>query len=279
MMKNKLIDQKTFQSKVNHITVHEQIEYIENLFNGSGVRVSPLQNLFKLLNEVKNDFTEYNTEATMIKALYVSRIVDAIKCLECVENRKKYLKDLLKGSLDFLEHKPSHAKSIFFELEVFTQVKLAFNESYLDEPDIVVTMEKANIGIACKKITSEKSLQQALSKAVKQINGNSFEFGIVAINIDDLLPEHKILNVETFSNALEILYKHNQDFIARYEHHFRKYLNESRIVAVIVTTSIFTDVKLETPRFNNAFQWTIWTIPEINEKHKQIMNDFRKLVE
>lgn len=278
-MKNKLIDQKTFQSKVNHITIYEQIEYIEDLFNGSGIRVSSQHYLFKLLKEVKNNFAEYNLESTMIKALCVSRIFEAIKCLEYVENRKKYLNDLLNGSLEFLEHKTSHAKSIIFELEVFSHLKSIFNESYLDEPDVVVEINEAKIGIACKKITSEKSLQKALSKAVQQINDNSFEFGIVAINIDDLLPEYHLLNVDTFSNALEILYKHNQDFITRYEHHFRKYLSASRIVAVIVTTSILADINLETPRFNNAFQWTIWTIPEINEKHKQIMNDFRKLVE
>lgn len=274
-MKNKLIDQKTLQSKTNHIIVQEQVDYIRSLFNESNVRVSTQHYLFELLKEVKENFSEYNSEAIMIKALYISRIADAIKCLENVKNRKKYLINLLNGSLDFLEHKPSHAKSIFFELEIFTNIKSAFIESYLDEPDIVVTMKEGNIAIPCKKITSEKSLQKALSKAVEQIDNNLFEFGIVAINIDDLLPEQSILNKETFSNVVEILYTHNEDFIARHERHFRKYLNESRIVAVIVTTSIFADIKSELPRFNNAFQWAIWTIPEISEKHKKIMNNFR----
>lgn len=206
----------------------------------------------------------------MIKALYISRLADGIKCLENVEDRKKYLTDLLNGSLDFLEHVSSHAKSIFFELEVLTHVKSAFPKSHLAEPDIVLVMENTDIGIPCKKITSENSLQKALSKAVKQIEDNGFEFGIVAINIDDLLPEHAILKTDLFSNVLEILYKHNEDFIARHDRHFRKYLKDSRIIGVIVTTSIFADVAIDTPRFNNAFQWAIWTIPEISEKHKKI---------
>lgn len=277
-MKNKLIAQKSLQSKENHITIQNHVNYIERIYNESDVRLSSQHYLYILLQEVKYNFSEENSEAIMIKALYVSRLADGVRCLENVQDRKKYLIDLLNGSLDFLEHKSSHAKSIFFELEVLTHLKSAFPKSHLDEPDIVVVMENTNIGIPCKKITSENSLQKALSKAVKQIENNGFEFGIVAINIDDLLPEHVILKTNSFSNVLEILYKHNEDFIARHDRHFRKYLNDSRIVGVIVTTSIFADVALDTPRFNNAFQWAIWTIPEISEEQKKIMAEFRGLV-
>ncbi len=277
-MKNKLIAQKSLQSKENHITIQNHVNYIERIYNESDVRLSSQHYLYILLQEVKYNFSEENSEAIMIKALYVSRLADGVRCLENVQDRKKYLIDLLNGSLDFLEHKSSHAKSIFFELEVLTHLKSAFPKSHLDEPDIVVVMENTNIGIPCKKITSENSLQKALSKAVKQIENNGFEFGIVAINIDDLLPEHVILKTNSFSNVLEILYKHNEDFIARHDRHFRKYLNDSRIVGVIVTTSIFADVALDTPRFNNAFQWAIWTIPEISDKHKKTMTEFRELV-
>lgn len=277
-MKNKLIAQKSLQSKENHITIQDHVNYIQHIYNESDVRLNIQHYLYKLLQEVKDNFSEKNSEAIMIKALYISRLADGIQCLENVQDRKKYLIDLLNGSLDFLEHKSSHAKSIFFELEVLTHVKSAFPKSYLAEPDIVVVMENTNIGIPCKKITSENSLQKALSKAVKQIENNGFEFGVVAINIDDLLPEHVILKTDSVSNVLETLYKHNEDFIARHDRHFRKYLNDSRIIGVIVTTSIFADVALDTPRFNNAFQWAIWTIPEISEEEKKIMAEFRWLV-
>ncbi len=279
-MNNKLIDQMILHEKANHIAIQQQVEFIEYMFHESDVRISSQHYLFELLKEVREHFSEYTSIAIVIKALYISRIADAMKCLENVKNRRKYLKDLLNGSLDFLVNEPSHAKSILFELEILTHIKSAFNESYLAEPDIFVKMSEANIGIACKKITSENSLQKALSKAVKQIDNNSFEFGIVAINVDDLLlPEYSILTADTFSNVLQTLYENNEDFIARHERHFRKYLNESRIVAVIVTTSIFADVKSDSPRFNNVFQWAIWTIPEISEKHKKIMRDFRNLVQ
>jgi len=277
-MRNKLIAQKSLQSKENHTIIQDHVHYIEHIYNESDVRLSSQHYLYKLLKEVKDNFSEENSEAIMVKALYVSRFVDGVKCLETVEDRKKYLTDLLNGSLDFLEHKSSHAKSIFFELEVLTHIKSAFPKSHLAEPDIVLVMENTNIGIPCKKITSENSLQKALSKAVKQIETNGFEFGIVAINIDDLLPEHAILKIDSFSNLLETLYENNEGFIARHERHFRKYLKDSRIIGVIVTTSIFADVTLDRPRFNNAFQWAIWTIPEISDKHKKIMTEFRELV-
>lgn len=72
-MKNKLIAQKSLQSKENHITIQDHVNYIEHIYNESDVRLSSQHYLYKLLQEVKDNFSEVNTEAIMIKALYISR--------------------------------------------------------------------------------------------------------------------------------------------------------------------------------------------------------------
>ena len=276
-MQYRITAEKNTYSKSNHIEMQKDIEYLENLFTNSNVKINSQSDLFKLLKDVKENFSEINTEATMVQVLYVSRIISAIKCLENFDDRKNYLYDLLNGSLDVLEHKPSRAKSILFELETLTHMQSFFKDSYLDEPDVVVPIDEYLVGVSCKKITSEKNLQSALSKGVKQIEMNSFEYGIVAINIDDLVPEKALLKANSSSEVLEILYKYNVNFIEKHKRHFLKYINDSRIFAVMVSTSIFADVESATPRFNTAFQRTAWTITNLNEEQKKILNSFKKL--
>ncbi len=215
----------------------------------------------------------------MFNAIYIDRIATALPCLENVKNKNKYLKDLLKGNLDFMENRSSHAKSILWELEVLTYIKPTFPDAYLDEPDIVIPFEDGDIGISCKKITSENNLQSLLSKAVSQIEKNSFEFGIVAINIDHLTPEKSILNKNTFTEIGDTLYEENIKFLHRNKHHFIKYLNKNRILAVIICTNVIADVAKETPRFNNAFQWAIWTVPNLDKKHKDKVTSFKKIAQ
>lgn len=274
-----IMNNKTIKSKLINNESHKQVEYIEIFFHDAGINISELSFLFKLLNDIKENYSKHNTPMTMFNAVYVDRIATALLCLENVKNKNKYLKDLLKGNLDFMENRSSHAKSILWELEVLTYIKPIFANAYLDEPDIVIPLEDGDIGISCKKITSEKNLQSLLSKAVSQIEKNSCEFGIVAINIDHLTPEKSILNKNTFTEVADALYEENIKFLHRNEHHFLKYLNKNRILAVIICTNVIADVAKETPRFNNAFQWAIWTVPNLDKRHKDKMTIFKKIAQ
>ena len=276
-MQNRITAEKKSYSKSNHRELQKDIEYIESLFSNSHVKINTQSYLFKLLKYVKENFSETNTEATMVQVLYVSRISSAVKCLEKFGDRKDYLYDLVNGSLDVLEHKPSRAKSILFELETLTYMQSFFKESYLAEPDVVVPINEYEVGVSCKKITSEKNLENALSKGAKQIKMNSFEYGIVAINIDDLVPENSLLKADSSLDIFEILNRYNEEFIERHKRHFLKYINNSKIFAVMVSTSVFADVTSATPRFNTASQRTVWTITNLNKEQKKILNSFKKL--
>lgn len=107
---------------------------------------------------------------------------------------------------------------------------------------------------------------------------NIFEFGIVAINIDDLLPADRVLNARTFNELGDKLHDQNMRFLKKHERHFLKYLSKSRIIAVIVSTSIVADIHDEAPKFNNANQWAIWTVPNLKLQHQKQINDFRQRI-
>ena len=119
-----------------------------------------------------------------------------------------------------------------------------------EPPDIVVDFNDSRIGIACKKIYSERHVQNVLSEAVSQIQ-KEFEFGIAAINIDDLLPAKAILNLNSSQAVAERLHQHNGEFLQRHDRHFRKYLAEGSLISAIISSCIISEVPNEKPQFNN----------------------------
>lgn len=213
----------------------------------------------------------------LFKTLHIEKIGSALQLLKYEFKKETYLKDLLRGTLNFFERKPSRAKRILWELEVWSKIKNSIPETHLDEPDVLVSFNNSQIAIPCKKIFSENGVSKILSYAVSQIE-NSFEFGIVAINIDDLLPADTTLKARTFDELADKLLAVNMQFLIRHERHFLKYLAQSRIIAMIVSTSIVADILNESPKFNNAYQWTIWTVPDLKLQHQKQINAFRQKV-
>lgn len=263
--------------RINFQVTHNQVKYIQDTFNECGIKIKEHSFLFKLLSNTLKNYGVSNTPFEMFDALYVDRIYSALLNLESFQGKNKYLKDLLRSTLDFMEVSQSHSKNVLFELEVTGTLRKIFKDTYLDEPDIIVPFEDGNVGIACKKIISENNFEKQLSNAVKQIKDNNFIFGIVAINIDNLLPERTILNTDTFNQASDILHNQNMEFINKYSGKFLKYLTENRIISVLIVSSTIADIKDEKPRFNNISQSTIWTIQELEKEHKNKINQFKRL--
>ena len=275
--------ERSEKSRFRHDAIKSQIDSIENIYSSSNIKINSSHQLFGLLSDAKELASEWakgNLETDMNKlfsTLHVGRIYSGIEFLPNKENKEKYLRDLLNGSLNFFEREISHAKNIFWELEAFTKIKKAIDETYLEEPDIVVNINQLSIAIPCKKTYSEKGVPKVLSNAVAQIE-KKYEFGIVAINIDDLIPEDVLLKARTFREAGDKLHARNMEFLSRHERHFLKYLSKSRIVAVVASTSVVTDILDESPKFNNFSQWAIWTIPGLKPEHSKAIDIFRRKV-
>lgn len=275
---------KSNKQRFKHDAISSKVSEIESIYSDSNVQINNSHQLCGLLSDAKDlaaEWSKGNISGTdmnnLFSALHVERIHGAIQLLKVEKNKDKYLKDLLNGTLNFFERDISHAKSILWELEAFTRIKNAISETYLEEPDVVVDIDQFRIAIPCKKIFSEKGVPKVLSNAVSQIE-NEYEFGIVAINIDDLIPESVLLKARTFEEAGDKLDAKNMEFLERQERHFLKYLSTSRIVAVIASTSMVTDILDESPKFNNFSQWAIWTIPGLEPKHKIVIDRFRDKV-
>ncbi len=275
---------KSLVERFNHVSISQKVDEIEQIFADSSVRITSSHQICTLLNSARELAAEWSkgksdkTDMSMLfNALHVERIASAIKLLRFEKNKDKYLKDLLNGTLNFFDRSISHAKSILWELEVCTKIKRVIPETYLQEPDVVTDVGHCHIALPCKKIFSEKGVSKVLSNAVSQIE-KEYEFGIVAMNIDDLIPKEVVLKARTFNDIGDKLHSHNMAFLENHERHFIKYLSASRIVAVIASTSMISDISDESPRFNNFNEWAIWTIPGLKAEHQKVIYDFRDKV-
>lgn len=211
------------------------------------------------------------TFAHMLAAAQVERIATA--ALAAAEVPGSVLRGLLMGSLDLLSRERSKAKDTLWELELFRILVSHQIDARLDEPDLSVRFSGAPVGFACKKIYSEANVSKVLSNAVAQIERDG-EFGIIALNLDDLLPEKAILKAPTLAAMSSILEGRNNAFLRAHERHLRKYLTPGRAISALVSCAAIADVENAENRFMNARQTTVWQIPGIPEAKAEQMNQF-----
>jgi hypothetical protein len=273
-------------SSENYLRIKEKALAVEQIYLENNILLADTSDLARLLADARTlsdswllGENEKCSTKLLFRVAHFNRIADAIIPLRSEPNSARYLTSLASGSLDFLQRKKSNAKDILWELELYAILKLrTFDVILEDPPDIIVKFGNSKIGIACKKLYSEKHIQNVLSQAVAQIEA-SFDFGIVALNIDDLVPANQILKIPTQETMSEYISNLNTRFINAHQRHFRKYLASGRVISAIISTSVLADCYTAQTRFNNARQSLIWTIPGLpSEKDLQLKNFYNRLM-
>ena len=176
----------------------ENAQAVAKMYCDANVRISPNCDLAKHIAaavEVSDKWlsgTGRNIQAgTFFRSIQMERIASALPAARESPRFAEYLRHLSVGSLDIFERRPSKAKDTLWELELYALRRSKSVAASLTEPDIVAHINGFDIGIACKKIYSHKNIGKTLSIAVEQIEAVS-EFGVIAINIDDLWPPNQI---------------------------------------------------------------------------------------
>lgn len=273
-------------SSHSYLHIKEKAIAIEKLYADSNVPLAPTSDLSQLIADAKllsdswlmGSAEDYPT-TLLFRATLLDRIANPLLLLHDVPNKAHFLNTIASGDLNLLDRKRSHAKNILWELELWETLKSrSCNAILVEPPDIVVKLEGSTIGIACKKLYSQKHVQNVLSEAVEQIE-ESFDFGIVAINIDDLLPPNKILRTPTSEDMSKSINNLNTKFLHTHERHFKKYLASGRVISALVSTAVLADVYQAKPRFNHARQSTIWSIPGLApDKARQLRRFYNQFM-
>lgn len=272
------------RKKSNFLHVKARAKEIEDVYADVGLAISPACGLAQMIGNAKTLANRWLSnqidDASMVDvfyALHFDRIADAILPLRDVPCRKKYLKALTSGELDFFNHQSSYAKDIFWEVELWSILRRGCSSACLqDPPDISLQLSGGTLGISCKKIYSENNVEKVLSEAVGQVEA-SFDVGVVALNLDDLTPPGTILRVRNQMEMDSFLQKHTDDFLARHERHFRKYLASGRLVSAIVSVNVIAHVLDWKVQFNNARSAIAWTIPGLAPEKEALLKQFRDI--
>ena|ERR1035437_5373031 len=245
--------------------------------NGLDVRrSSSIQSLARQASELSDAWLcdEFHTVTFdhVLAMLQIDRIATAALAVPRA-NEAAFLKDLLNGSLDLLKREQSKAKDTLWELELLRILTDHQIPAELREPDILFSLSGPALGVACKKLYSEGNVSKVVSNAVSQIERDA-EFGIVALNIDDLLPADVLLKAETTEKMTKSLVDFVQDFMARHERHFRRYLQPGRALAILASCSTIADLSAVKARFVNARQSVAWAIPGMTPDKERQLDEF-----
>ncbi|MCJ7773957.1 MAG: hypothetical protein MUP22_12590, partial [Desulfobacterales bacterium] len=102
--------------RINFQVTHNQVKYIQDTFDKCEITIKEQSFLYKLLSNTLKNYSASNTPFQIFYALHINRIYSALLNLEDFQGKNKYLKDLLRSTLDFMEVSQSHSKNILFEL-------------------------------------------------------------------------------------------------------------------------------------------------------------------
>lgn len=274
---------KTTTGTETYLDMKEKAVALETFYAEEGVNIPKHSGVDVLIQSAKELSDAWLmggardvTKDVLHNAAHLSRVADAASVLHGDPQCKNYLKRLASGNLDLLNRERSEAKDILWELELLNVLRLHHIEAQLAEPpDIIAKFSGVTLGLACKKLYTEKNVEKVLSGGVAQIE-REFEYGIVALNLDDLLQRKKVVVQRDYDMLGRSINNFNLEFMRRHERHFRKYLTEGRILSAFVSTGCLAYLRNGGVGFHNARQSTGWTIPELQEDKHKVFRSFYK---
>ncbi len=246
--------------------VARRAEQVREIFRNRKVPLHVESSLSKVLREATRLSKEWSEGVDaggvqrLMMAGYANRISEAIissgndpEVIEC-------LRRISRGNMDLSKRPRSEGKDALWEIELYTWLKKRnVKVQLLDPPDLLIDFGFGDYPIACKKIYSEKGVEGQMRKGVKQLEKFG-KPGIVAFDISDLTPANSILTSENTEDASDFLSKLNNQFMGRHQPKIQRFLQENRCDGVLVTTSVLTDTRNFSPRFNDHSQTTLWTV-------------------
>jgi len=268
----------SFRSSLTNEEIASKIDILNDAFSSRGLTIHPQSGMgFSISNAEEALKNTDPTYQEIFSILQFERAARAVVAVLDQKNVQLSLRRLLDGSLDFFDRKPSVAKNTLFELEIYRSLSIRNAVSSLDEPDVLLHINKQTVGFACKKTYSEANLSKTLSKAVSQIEKSHCEYGVVAFNIDDLLPGGRVLQSTSYDAAGEIVAGVCNEFLRSHSASFQKYFRGSRIIGALAFCSVMLD--LNDTAFNNFQQWYLWVSPEMNDENLAMARNVNQLIQ
>lgn len=215
----------------------------------------------------------------LVNAAHANRIAEAIEMTSSEPTVNEALRRMAGNDMNLSGRSPSQGKDALWELDFVSFLRRRNVIARLeDPPDIVAQFDFGDYAIACKKIYSERGVEAQVRKGAKQLSrfGGA---GIVAINIDDLVPEDALLQSATQDHAGDFLAKFNGDFIERHRARIQRFVIDGRCDGVLVSTTVLSDIVRSDPRFNLCTEATMWSVEGLERSVVERVASVRRSLE
>lgn len=225
--------------------------------------------LGKLLRDAETLAKEWDEGQTqefrrLVNAAHANRIAEAILAVRDDANAQECLSRIAGNDVNLSGRARSQGKDHLWELDLLYALRRRGIPAKLaDPPDIVIDLSDSSFPIACKKVYSENGIEAQLRKGVKQLAEHGHG-GLVALNIDDLVPDDTILQSRDQREASDFLHRINQAFVERHRITLQRFVKDRRCDGILVSTAVLADLENSKPRFNLVTETMLWTLDSVS---------------
>lgn len=234
------------------------------IFAARGIRVRPGSALDQLLSQAHKLDQAWREQRApdnqvMIDALHVNRLADAITLLLNEAGIQEALKRIAGSVMQPAHRGLSQGKDALWELVLQAQLMTSGLAVRAAEPDLLVDIGSGPYPVACKKIWSLDNLQKQIKQGCKQL-GPFRHYGVIALNLDDLVPVGQVVAQPTKDQAMSFLSKFNMTFIEKHQRLLEQAVTASRCDGFIVSTAAAAILSEEETPLYLATQYTLWHV-------------------
>lgn len=202
---------------------------------------------------------------------HVNRLCRAILSLQDDPALKEPLRRIAKNVVMPNDRMQSQGKDSLWEIVLLGLLREGGAAArFEDPPDILVEMDGWSYPVACKKVWKESGLEEHVRKAGRQLRSVAKGAGVIALNLDDIVPPGRLLDNTDRDSAGAFLHQFNLDFIERHRSLFERAVHEGRCDGVWVSVCTAAVIGNEETPFNMFTQHSLWTLTSTNgySKHR-----------
>lgn len=227
----------------------EIVERVEEAITNKGLRYRKNSSVSVLFSSVKKLYAKLDSmsdeeyKSTFLHFQNAIQIAQAIEVAIAEPNSTEAIKRVITSDMDLYKRHQSQGKDALWELDLFRRLKLGNVQVRFEEPDLVVYLgdEHGDYAIACKKTYPKNSVKTAFHAGLSQLKKHG-KPGVIAFNLDELIPAHSIWQGRRSSDLELHLKEINCSFLEKNWMLFRQVEKVECCDGVIVSTSLVADV-------------------------------------
>lgn len=250
--------------------VAERAVSVRSLLESRNIRLNPASVLGQFMKKTEALSTEWTlgeknprSQDRLFAALHANRICSAVLGVGSDPGAQEALKRVATKDMNLGLHDQSQGKDAFFEIELADYLLRHGLHATLTEPDILLKLDSLYYPIACKKINSLANLGGQLKKGVHQLRpfGGA---GLIALNVDFLVPESSILVKGTATEANAALIALIDGFRELNQLVLQEPVAQKACDGILFSVSALTHVEQMRPKVNYHTQTDLWSLEDVN---------------